>query len=308
MGDVDERKIVVATHFPADISSPQGGVEAVSVNLVKGLAQLKGLDLHVVTLDQGVSRDVRKRWENVTLHRLSVKPGSFLLNVCGAWRNKLQQYISNLRPDLVHAHDTYGIMVQGMTLPRVFTIHGFIYSDAALSDKKFSWIRSKIWRFIETRSWADQPNIISISPYVRERLKGIARGRIYDIDNPVDGKFFAVKRSELAGTVFCAALISPRKNTLALVEAFGKIAYFYPNASLRLAGAIANADYGRAVQERIQALGLDGRVFLLGRLSVRQVRDELAKASIFSLVSLEENSPMGIEEAMAAGVPVVTSN
>ena len=26
------------------------------------------------------------------------------------------------------------------------------------------------------------------------------------------------------------------------------------------------------------------------------------------LVSLEENSPMGIEEAMAAGVPVVTSN
>ncbi|MDH5512403.1 MAG: glycosyltransferase family 4 protein, partial [Gammaproteobacteria bacterium] len=31
-------------------------------------------------------------------------------------------------------------------------------------------------------------------------------------------------------------------------------------------------------------------------------------ASVFALVSLEENSPMGIEEAMAASVPVVTSN
>ena len=31
-------------------------------------------------------------------------------------------------------------------------------------------------------------------------------------------------------------------------------------------------------------------------------------ASRFALVSLEENSPMGIEEAMAAGIPVVTSN
>jgi glycosyltransferase involved in cell wall biosynthesis len=29
---------------------------------------------------------------------------------------------------------------------------------------------------------------------------------------------------------------------------------------------------------------------------------------VFALVSLEENSPLGIEEAMAVGVPVVTSN
>ena len=39
-----------------------------------------------------------------------------------------------------------------------------------------------------------------------------------------------------------------------------------------------------------------------------RVREELAAASAFALVSLEENSPMGIEEAMGAGVPVVTSN
>jgi glycosyltransferase involved in cell wall biosynthesis len=34
----------------------------------------------------------------------------------------------------------------------------------------------------------------------------------------------------------------------------------------------------------------------------------MAHAAVFTLVSLEENSPMGIEEAMAAGMPVVTSN
>jgi glycosyltransferase involved in cell wall biosynthesis len=38
------------------------------------------------------------------------------------------------------------------------------------------------------------------------------------------------------------------------------------------------------------------------------VRQELASASVFGLVSLEENAPLGIEEAMAAGVPVVASN
>jgi glycosyltransferase involved in cell wall biosynthesis len=34
----------------------------------------------------------------------------------------------------------------------------------------------------------------------------------------------------------------------------------------------------------------------------------MSRAAVFTLVSLEENSPMAIEEAMAAGVPVVTSN
>ena len=41
---------------------------------------------------------------------------------------------------------------------------------------------------------------------------------------------------------------------------------------------------------------------------MERIREELSQASVFALVSLEENSPMGIEEAMAAGVPVVTSN
>src|SRR5204863_7839948 len=37
-------------------------------------------------------------------------------------------------------------------------------------------------------------------------------------------------------------------------------------------------------------------------------RAELSRASIFVLVSLEENAPLGVEEAMAAGVPVIASN
>jgi len=62
------------------------------------------------------------------------------------------------------------------------------------------------------------------------------------------------------------------------------------------------------VRERIRRHGLEDRAILLGRIDTEQVRRELAVASVFALVSLEENSPMGIEEAMAAGVPVVTSN
>ncbi|MBV5329648.1 MAG: glycosyltransferase family 4 protein [Chlorobium sp.] len=301
-------KIAIATHFPAVQNAPQGGVEAVSVNLVKGLAQLQDMEIHVVTLDTTITANSISHWDNVTIHRLAVSPGSILLQACGAWKHTLQNYLINLQPDLVHSHDTYGIMTQGLRIPRVFTIHGFIYGDTLLSQNKMAWLRSKIWKFFETRAWAEQPHIISISPYVRERLTGIAKGVICDIDNPVAEDFFHVQRAEKQGTIFSAAVISPRKNTLTLVKAFALIADEFPHANLRLAGTIIDNDYAQLIKEYILKMKLSDRVLFLGKIGTSQMLDELAAASIFALVSLEENSPMGIEEAMAVGVPVVTSN
>ena len=83
-------------------------------------------------------------------------------------------------------------------MPRVFTIHGFIYGDTLVSNRKFARARSWLWKHYETRAWADQPHIISISPYVRERLAGIATGVIHDIDNPISEPFFAIERREKA--------------------------------------------------------------------------------------------------------------
>jgi len=199
-------------------------------------------------------------------------------------------------------------MVKGLPIPRVFTIHGFIYGDTLVSGERLAWLRSRIWRLAETSGWADQPHIISISPYVRERLVGIARGIIHDIENPVSEAFFDTPRREQKGLIFSAALICPRKNTLGLVEAFARLRAAGVDAELRLAGSVSDAAYGRQVEDRIRSLGADGHVVLLGSLDSHQVRAEVAAASVFALVSLEENAPMGIAEAMAVGVPVVTSN
>jgi glycosyltransferase involved in cell wall biosynthesis len=71
---------------------------------------------------------------------------------------------------------------------------------------------------------------------------------------------------------------------------------------------VREADYGREVTLAVAAGGLGDRVDLLGPLPSEGVRDELARAAVFALVSLEENAPMGIAEAMAAGVPVIASD
>jgi len=301
-------RVALVTRYPRDPEAPRGGVEAVSVNLARALRRLPDVDIQVVTTEPGLPVPQRDTLEGVPVHRLPHAAGPLLAEAIGPGRRRMRRYLADLAPDLVHSHDVYGLMVRGLPIPRVFTVHGFIHADTRVSGERFARLRSWLWRRQEVRGWADQPHIVSISPYVRARLLGLVASEIHDIENPVAEAFFEVERRPTPGTIFSAALVEPRKNTLGLVEAVARLVARGLDVRLRLAGAVRDPEYGRRVEERIASAGLRDRVSLLGALGSPGVREELARASVFALVSLEENAPMGIEEAMAAGVPVVTSN
>ncbi len=300
-------KIALATWFPRDPAKPHGGVEAVSVNLTRALAEMPGNEVHVVTVDAEIREPVRESWSGATIHRLPRPPGSLLGFAKGEGRSVLQAYLRDLAPDVVHAHDTYGIMTCGLDLPRVFTIHGFIHEDTRYKGGWKAKIRSLLWKREELATWAEQPHVICISPYVRERLAGIATGTLHDIENPIDPGCFDVMRHEIPGNVFSAAVIAPRKNSLGLAQAAALLPASIP-VNLRLAGPVVDAAYGRELAALAAHPENSDRIELLGNLTGQQVREELAAAAVFALVSFEEGAPMGIAEAMAAGVPILTSN
>lgn len=306
--NADRLRLAVATSFPADPTRPHGGVQAVCVNLVRALARFEDLDVHVVTTDPACPAPVTTSWQGATIHRLPWHGKHVLTHATGPDRQRLAAYLLDLAPDVIHAHDFYGIMTQGLPLPRVFTIHGFIHADTLYAAERFARLRAWFWKRAETACWAEQPHIISISPYVREYLKGLTTATIHDIDNPIDARCFQVPRSEQPQTIFSAALVCPRKNTLGLLQAFALLAGDLPQARLRLAGAFIDPSYEHRVRAFIDGGSLASRVDLLGPVDTDRIREELGKASVFALVSLEEGAPMGVAEAMAAGVPVVTSN
>jgi glycosyltransferase involved in cell wall biosynthesis len=233
--------------------------------------------------------------------------GSLLGFARGEGRRRLGELLHQLGPDLVHAHDTYGIMTRGLALPRVFTIHGFIHEDTRLRGGWKNRLSALLWKREELATWTEQPHIIAISPYVRERLRGVARGVIHDIENPIDPACFEIQRREEPGRVFSAAVICRRKNPMALVEAVARLGP-ESDARLRLAGPIGEADYGRTLTDSIRSRGLGDRIEVIGSLSGPALREELARAAVFALCSFEEGAPMGVAEAMAAGIPILTSN
>lgn len=301
-------KVAFVTSFPDDPDAPHGGVEAVSVVLVQGLAKCGDLDVHVITARRGCKLPQVEQWGEVTVHRLPWAGGSMLRNAVGPGRRQMTEYLKKLKPDVIHAHDTYGLMVQNISSPRVFTVHGFIHADTALSAGCLALPRSFLWRLVELRGWSRHPHIISISPYVREKIISITRGSVHDIDNPVQSSFFDVERKDKGHTAFFAGVMTRLKNPLVILQAADLLGREGCRISVRLAGRPCDSVYYSAMRDFVARAGLQANVVFLGELNRQRILCELAAASVFVLPSMQENAPASIVEAMAAGVPVVTSN
>ncbi len=302
-------RVAMMSRYPADPDRPSGGVEAVTVVLARALAQRKDLDLHVVTLEAGRAVPAVQSDGAVTIHRL---PGSRWPQITdvllGPGRRRLLRYLRELKPDLLHCHETYGLAMGGRDLPHVFTVHGFDHANVA-ADLAPHWrLRRRLWRCVERWGLRRQQHVISITPYVRRMIEGRTRALIHDIENPVDPCFFEPEPRPEAGRILCVGWINERKNTLGSVKALAAVAETVGHAELVLAGIEQDAAYRRRVEQAIAEAGLDDRVTFLGYLSHAALPAELARAEVFLLPSRQENSPMAIAEAMAVGVPVIAAD
>jgi glycosyltransferase involved in cell wall biosynthesis len=97
--------------------------------------------------------------------------------------------------------------------------------------------------------------------------------------------------------------IQRRKNLVRLIEAFERTD---PGWRLALAGSCG---YGsEEILHRIEGSPRRQDVQVLGYVSQTQLDDLYARAAVFAFPSLDEGFGMPILDAMAAGVPVLTSN
>jgi glycosyltransferase involved in cell wall biosynthesis len=226
----------------------------------------------------------------------------------GPGRRRLAEYIRSLDPDVVHFQETHGLGLSDIDLPSLFTVHGFDSLNLPTEKSRYWALRSQLWRLAEDFGLRRQHTIVSIAPYVTRQIQPHTRAQIVEINNAIHDRGFSFDRSPVPGRVFFAGWINQRKNALGLVEAFNEVARLSPNAELRLAGEFSDTGYKAQVDAAIRKHELANRVTLLGRISADEVRAEMSQAEVFVLPSFQENAPMVIAEAMAAGVPVVTSN
>jgi len=200
------------------------------------------------------------------------------------------------------------LMLGDLPIPHVFTLHGFDTENLRADAARFGALRSRLWGMVERRGLARQRHIISITPYVRRVIEPLTAATIHDIDNPVDERFFAVNPAPQGRRLLCVGWLNERKNTLGAIEAFALAIARGADGTLVIAGQAKQPAYYQKVLACIARHNLASRVELLGHIDHGRLLEELAKAAVFLLPSRQENSPMAIAEAMAAGLPVIAAN
>jgi glycosyltransferase involved in cell wall biosynthesis len=123
------------------------------------------------------------------------------------------------------------------------------------------------------------------------------------IVNPVRDDFFSIKRKPVYGKIVTLGRLATQKNHFLLINSFNKIKDEFPKAILEIYGI---GDEYQNLSTLINNLNLESRVFLKGRTN--QPDKILETADIFILSSDFEGMPNSLMEAMAAGVPCISTD
>jgi glycosyltransferase involved in cell wall biosynthesis len=108
-----------------------------------------------------------------------------------------------------------------------------------------------------------------------------------------------------APTILFLANVQIRKGVLTLVDAFEDVVVNAPEARLIIAGGGPDEP---AVRERVARSPARGRIDLVGTVARERIADMLAGADVFCAPSYGEPFGLSPLEAMAAGLPVVSTD
>ncbi|MGB0867688.1 MAG: glycosyltransferase family 4 protein [Granulosicoccaceae bacterium] len=303
-------RVLMVTPFPEIEDQVVGGVAGVAYYLCKHLSEISDIDVEVLVPDADCQQlEVRSlAGIKVTfLPRIKQHPIARVLAPQVA--KEIGEFADKGNFDLVHiqAAPEWSTHIKQ---PVITTIHGINEQDMLFRGGN-ALKRKLIWplmRFVEQRKRATIKNLIVISPYVRTAIGKALKGRSWDIENPVREDFFHVQREPEPNTIIFAGVIISRKNVARLVQAMAKVRETIPDAKLRIAGNMSDKAYGNYCLAEVERLGLQENVEFLGSLNVDEMQEQLRTSQIMALTSLQETAPLSIEEAMAAGMPVVSSN
>lgn len=211
--------------------------------------------------------------------------------------------------DVLHAHDAHhpyvSIALKDLfNLPLVTTIHALTVGPDHLLDS--------LRRYILHNSEAS----IAVSASIKEEMKSRYGELTYDVNVIHNGvKCFSPEESLKRASqtrvnpkiiTFCGRLV-PTKGCDVLIAAFSKLCrvHKYQHISLRIIG---DGSLRSALKEQVNTLKIDDCVEFLGFKQPSEVREILRASSLHIVPSLSE--PFGIValEAMAEGIPVLSTS
>ncbi len=276
----------------------KGGAERVISVLANALVKKYEVVI-VINTFKGMAYTVD---ENVKLIQLDKKREKLSLTRNMRRIKDTEKIVKNEKPDIIISFlpvPSYRILYLKRKLKNI----PIIIADR--NDPKQEY-KSFIDNFLMKRLYHKADNFVFQTSQQRDFFPKDIRDKSTIICNPLKNEFAEIEKDakiQKKKTIINVARLQRQKNQKLLINAFAKIAEECKDYNLKIFGqGILKED----LEQQIDELGLKERVKLCGVSD--DIKSELEKASLFVLSSDYEGMPNALMEAMAVGLPVISTD
>jgi glycosyltransferase involved in cell wall biosynthesis len=274
--------------------------------LLQGLADLPDLEVHVVSCTQKPMKSPEKLADKTWFHSLYVPKVGWMRTSYQGCIRAVKRKLKQIKPDIVHGQGTErecAISAVFSKMPSVLTVHGNMRLIAEVNAAKplsFYWLAAQLEKITLPRT----RGVICITNYTQDAVKDLAP-KTWVVPNAVDKSFFDVQAEpDDSRTVLCVGTVSHRKNQVSFIRALDSWAVSNKVRLVFLGQALKENPYDAEFLELVAARPWCEHAGFADR---EKLKSHLKRASLLVLPSLEDNCPMVVLEAMAAGVPVLAA-
>lgn len=287
------------------------------LHLSRALAKQEGIELHVLTFTHRIAQDQHFQSHGIQFHVVRYGfplfgkgPSLFHFNRLTRYRSLLtsiERIIQTVRPDLVHAHGTeeaYSLAALNSGLPSVTSIQGIVHEINRVAPTLEFRLQLPIERVCleQTRHFGCRTGWDSA---VVHRFNPAAH--IHYMPEAINPLYFQTPRQPIASpTVTFVGTLVDRKGIVVLLRAMPRIVAEVPDVIFTIIGT-GNPAYVRSLHLEAEQQGIAGRITWLGRQEPTAIAAELARSSVYVLPTFMDNSPNSLCEAMAMGLPVIST-
>ncbi len=270
--------------IPGSIDRPTGG-SRYDRAIVNGLRE-RGVAVKVAELD-GEFPAADQTAQQATKNALTAIPDGSRVIVDGLVLAAL--------PDLFSDHTT--------RLAIVALVHHPIADETGLSEAQQDEYQGQ-----EARALTQVDGVIATSQFTANRLgeMGLFHGRIEVVEPGCERQAIAAGATDQALQLLCLGSLIPRKGQHILIEALATLTDL-PWQCHCVGSPQLNPTYAGQLQAMINQYGLQHRLKLAGVLDSQALEQVFHRSDIFVLPSLYEGYGMVITEAIARGLPIVTT-
>lgn len=262
-------------------------------------------EIHVISCGKKPLASPGRLGANITFHGLAVPQVGWLRTLYSGCILGIRNTLRAIGPDIVHGQGTerYCGMAAALSgYPNVVTVHGNMRSVATSLNAKalsYLWMSARLERFALARA----DGVVCLSSLSRKLVQALNR-RVWQIPNAVDAALFNVPGRSDGRTLLCVADVIPYKNQIGLIEALDG---WDPIRKSQLVFAGRLPDKSLYAERFLAMVKERSWCRYEGAVDRARVAGLLQTAAAVIHPSLEDNCPMVILEAMAAGVPVAAS-